>query len=141
MPNNDVIGANIAMLRQARGLSQEALAERMTALGFDFVQQQVTNLERGKRALQLVEAAPLARALGVTLEQLLSVPEGIVEALEEMRAAKAPLDEVNAQLQALERQRRELRERRSALEQEYKAAQARYREVLDAAMNAETEDG
>ena len=61
------LGGNIARLRRAAGMSQEELAAR-AGLSQSFV----SNLERGRRRSAQAEAVQaLARALGVTVEELL----------------------------------------------------------------------
>lgn len=64
------LGATMRRLRQARGLSQEALADRAeldrTFIGF---------LERGKRRATLESAEAIARGLGLSLAELIAESE------------------------------------------------------------------
>ncbi|MEV6009603.1 helix-turn-helix transcriptional regulator [Streptomyces sp. NPDC051976] len=69
-------GANVARLRKARGLSQTALARRA-----DVSLSLLTKIETGQRALTQGTAATLARAMGVTLDELL----GVARAADETR--------------------------------------------------------
>lgn len=73
MENNDeTVGRNLRRLREARGLSQAELAQALTDAGLPgFHPQTITKIEKGVRAVKLVEGVPLARILGVEPEALL----------------------------------------------------------------------
>jgi len=58
-------GRRLRELRQARGLSQEALA-----LEADLDRTYVSGIERGKRNISLRNIEVLARTLGITLSEL-----------------------------------------------------------------------
>lgn len=58
-------GNHVRELRQARGLSQEALAERC-----DLDRTYISGIERGKRNVSLENLYALARALDVSLARL-----------------------------------------------------------------------
>jgi transcriptional regulator with XRE-family HTH domain len=60
------LGGRIAELRKARGLTQAQLADRL-----DVGQQQVASFEAGRRRVPVSQLAPLADALGVSIEELL----------------------------------------------------------------------
>jgi len=60
------LGARIAELRKARGLTQAQLAERL-----DVGQQHVASFEVGRRRVPVSQLSPLADALGVSIEELL----------------------------------------------------------------------
>ena len=55
-----LVGRNLARIRTAKGLTQEALAERS-----GFSQQYLSGLERGRRNPTVVTLYELAQALGV----------------------------------------------------------------------------
>jgi transcriptional regulator with XRE-family HTH domain len=65
-----LVGRNAARIRTAKGLTQEALAERS-----GFSQQYLSGLERGRRNPTIVTLYELAQALGVDYLDLLR-PEG-----------------------------------------------------------------
>lgn len=65
-----LVGRNLARIRIAKGLTQEALAERS-----GFSQQYLSGLERGRRNPTIVTIYELSRALGVGYLDLLQ-PEG-----------------------------------------------------------------
>lgn len=65
-----LVGGNLARIRTAKGLTQEALAERS-----GFSQQYLSGLERGRRNPTIVTLYELAQALGVDYLDLLR-PEG-----------------------------------------------------------------
>lgn len=62
-----LVGENVKRLRAAKGLTQEAFAERS-----GFSQQYVSDLERGRRNPTVVSLFELAQALGVTPAELLT---------------------------------------------------------------------
>lgn len=62
---DDNLAANLRLRREAAGLSQEELAERMTERGFGFSQATVWKIEQGKRPVKLSEAVALGDALGM----------------------------------------------------------------------------
>ena len=83
------IGRRIRQLRVDRGLTLDALA---TAIGR--APSQVSVIENGKRELKLVELQKLARALDVTLDELLSAEPPSKRAALEIaleRAQRGPL--------------------------------------------------
>ena len=68
-----VLGRNVARLRAARGWSQSELARRSGAS-----QNFISALEGGARQSARVETVQaLARALGVTVDELVREPEGV----------------------------------------------------------------
>jgi transcriptional regulator with XRE-family HTH domain len=67
---------NVRTHREARGISQEELAQRMTERGFGFSQATVWKIEQGKRPVKIDEAAALADALGlITWSSLFASPQ------------------------------------------------------------------
>lgn len=77
------------LAQRARGLrvkaqmTQQQVAEQMTARGFSMVQSAIANIEGGRRPVRVNEAAALADVLGVDLEDLLVMPDpdGVYERL------------------------------------------------------------
>lgn len=59
------LAANLRLWREARTLSQEELAGRMSERGFGFTQSTVWKIEQGRRPVKLAEAVALADALGL----------------------------------------------------------------------------
>jgi transcriptional regulator with XRE-family HTH domain len=56
-----LVGRNVRRIREAKGLTQEAFAERS-----GFSQQYISDLERGRRNPTIVTLYELAQALGVS---------------------------------------------------------------------------
>ena len=69
---SEVFGARLREIRTSRGLTQEALAEIVTAQGRPMNKAAVLRIERGERGLALDEALALAWALQVAPAHLLS---------------------------------------------------------------------
>jgi transcriptional regulator with XRE-family HTH domain len=61
-----LVGRNLARIRTAKGLTQEALAERS-----GFSQQYLSGLERGRRNPTIVTIYELAQALGINYLDML----------------------------------------------------------------------
>lgn len=68
------VGRRMRFLRNSRGLSQTALADRMTSLGVKVDGSAVTRMERGTRTITVNEAVTIAEALDVSLTLLLRAP-------------------------------------------------------------------
>lgn len=66
-----VLAANIRRGRGARALGQSDVAERMGALGFGWVRQTVSEIERGRRAVTVPELVALAMALSTSVVALM----------------------------------------------------------------------
>lgn len=67
----DVAGRELRRLRIARGWSQEDVARRMSAYGYDWHQTMVAKTEAAQRPLRLNEAVDLCRLFGVPADALL----------------------------------------------------------------------
>ena len=65
-PIYQAIGARIAMVRSALGLTQEDLAKK---IGFE--RTSVVNIEAGRQRILLHTAAEIAAALGMTIKHLM----------------------------------------------------------------------
>lgn len=89
-----VIGHNIARYRQGVGLTQDELARRLSAIGFDLSQRKMARTEAGERPIPLSEIALFAAAFKTSLEALLA-GDGDVELVEDfivsMAAVRAAL--------------------------------------------------
>ena len=68
---------NIIACRARRRLSQRSLAERMTALGFEWRQQTVASIESGGRRVFVGELLGLACALSTSFASLLEAPPDV----------------------------------------------------------------
>ena len=64
------VGANIAEIREASGLSQTALALKLAKAGLRMSQQTITKIENGSRPLRLSEARAMAEALDCDVDVL-----------------------------------------------------------------------
>ena len=68
---DELIGANLALLREAKGYRQSDLAERLQELGLSQMHQNtISRIEKGERPLRLSEAEDIAKALGMPLWNL-----------------------------------------------------------------------
>jgi transcriptional regulator with XRE-family HTH domain len=104
----EVFIAQMKHRRSVLNLSQGELSDRVSALGGHMYQQTIAKLEAGQRSLKLSEADVLARALGTTVQEMLSSVYGdpswarlhvsrdmdelereVAESLEMLRAAEA----------------------------------------------------
>ncbi|GGQ20704.1 MULTISPECIES: helix-turn-helix domain-containing protein [Streptosporangium] len=80
MKIEEVIGANVAFLREDRGMSQAQLGEALGSyLGKPWSRQAVSAAEKGRRAFTAAELVSLALALGTSLPGLLLPMEEIPE--------------------------------------------------------------
>lgn len=69
-PKGNFIGPTISRLRNARGLSQAALAAKCQRLGFDISREVLARIEGRVRFVTDAEIVFLARALGVEIHDL-----------------------------------------------------------------------
>lgn len=72
---NNICGYQIAKYRKALGKSQRQLAEALQLLGLDVDKNAVQRIEAGKRFVTDIELVHLAKALGLSFEQLLDQTE------------------------------------------------------------------
>jgi transcriptional regulator with XRE-family HTH domain len=76
----DVLARNFRAARAASGLSQEAVAARMRALGFTSWRYQTVGVaESGDRALKAEEVPALAEVLETTIFTLMKPPDDLAE--------------------------------------------------------------
>ena len=66
-----LVGRQVRLLRQGRGWSQQEVAEKMQAYGYQWSQATVTRLESASRPIRINELADLARLFGVPPTQFL----------------------------------------------------------------------
>lgn len=86
---NQRVGARVAQLRIAAGLSQRELAEQISMrLGRDFATVTATRLEGGKRPITVDELVATAQVLGVSTHDLLSDDDLAAGAVEVLNAAR-----------------------------------------------------
>lgn len=70
--NKNVICKNLRRFRKMRGLTQDQLAARMQVMNVNLTQELISRIERNDRIVTDYELACFCRALGVTLEEMLS---------------------------------------------------------------------
>lgn len=70
--NKNVICKNLRRFRKMRGLTQDQLAARMQVMNVNLTQELISRIERNGRIVTDYELACFCRALGVTLEEMLS---------------------------------------------------------------------
>lgn len=91
------IAANVRTWRDARGISQEDLAERMTALGFGFTQATVWKIESGQRRVQGGELLALADTLELmSVSYLAQEPDSARHTTQLTRAGEKAYDAYGA---------------------------------------------
>ncbi|MEU1445492.1 helix-turn-helix domain-containing protein [Streptomyces mirabilis] len=73
-PVGDQLRTNLVRIRQSRSLSTTALALKMAALGRPMHATGVTKIEKGDRRVDVDDLAVLAKALHVSVTQLLEPP-------------------------------------------------------------------
>ena len=70
-PEAVIVGKRLRLVRDARGLSQEALADAVTSQGGRLTSKYVSDLERGLKAPTLTMVLKLRKALGTSVADLL----------------------------------------------------------------------
>ncbi len=97
-----LVGRQVRLLRQGRGWSQQDVAEKMQAYGYQWSQATVTRLESASRPIRVNELADLARLFGVSATQFL-----------DSRARDLAWDDLDAlerEIEELTAERREIQE-------------------------------
>ena len=69
--SKNIIGPRVRLLRQNRGLTQKALAEKLQLEGYDMTDLTVLRIENGTRFVADYEVKALSRVLGVSCGELL----------------------------------------------------------------------
>ena len=94
-------GRALRQLRTARGWSQEEVARRMKAYGYDFHQTMVAKIEAAQRPIRVRELADFAALYGVEVHELIYPPAGsLKEAAKEIAALRGQLQEATARAEA-----------------------------------------
>ena len=92
------VGLQVRGLRQAAGLSQQFIAQEMTARGFGWRQTTVSKTEAADRPLRVDEAAALADLLDVPLSTLFSEDDARTPTWDELRRMKATIAKIDRHL-------------------------------------------
>ncbi|MET9479844.1 helix-turn-helix transcriptional regulator [Streptomyces sp. NPDC006638] len=130
-PAEEVFIAQMKHRRAVLGLTQTELAERVAAVGGSMYQQTIAKLESGHRGLKLSEADFLAKALGSTVQEMLSLTyEGPSKLRHHDSRNVAELQKESnrllAELHQAEQAERDAEERRAAAEAAVTAASREY---------------
>ena len=106
------VGLRVRALREARGLSQQQLGQKLAALGYPMEQPTVYKLEKGTRPIRVNEIEAVATIFGVDIAELLTpwVDEDHHVARLNLAKAKSRLDEANKRLESAEAQAAEAQE-------------------------------
>ena len=70
--NKNVISKRVRYFRNLRKITQEQLVARLQVLNINIDQQGISSIENNSRIVTDYELARLCRALGVTVEEMLS---------------------------------------------------------------------
>ena len=90
----NIVGPQVAKLRLAAGLGQDALAGRCSRLGFHISRSTVSHIETGFRGVSDLEMVILARALRTSLDSL--VPARLPRWAKDQRSPKLSEDKGDA---------------------------------------------
>ncbi|MBQ2699553.1 MAG: helix-turn-helix transcriptional regulator [Clostridia bacterium] len=71
----NIVGEKITLLRKQKGLKQKELAARLQSMGMDISESSLSRLECQERLVQDFELPILAKALGITVAELLQEDE------------------------------------------------------------------
>ena len=117
-----LFGSRVKAMRQARGLSQEDLAERLTAAGYPMTQTVVSKLESAVRPTSVGEVAAIAAEFDIPVTDLFATSDG-----ERLRLELAGLAST---LDAIRDEKVRLQARLAALDGQYIAIKADHRELV-----------
>ena len=97
----DDLAAKVLAARQALGLTQEALCERLNQRGLGWAQQTLWKVENCRRSIKATELYVLADSLGVDVRDFASPSDDFRRAtlLARMRAAEAALEAATLECQ------------------------------------------
>ena len=76
---NNITGKRLAQLRIERKLSQRKLAIKMQLLGFDVDHYFIRRVENGERFVTDIDLVIFARALNVSIADILSADDALLE--------------------------------------------------------------
>lgn len=71
--SNNICGNNIAKYRKALKLSQREFADRLQLLGLDIEKNAIQRMESGQRFITDIELVYLAKALDISLNELIDI--------------------------------------------------------------------
>jgi transcriptional regulator with XRE-family HTH domain len=135
-------GQALRRLRLARNWSQEEVAVRMTAYGYDFHQTMIAKIEAAQRPLRVRELADFAALYGVEVQDLVYPPtRSLPEIDQEIAEVTARLATVQAQAAGASHQLRDARAAMDAAQAAFhtSAAEAAVMEGRLAALRADRE--
>lgn len=92
------VGRIVSRLRDERGWSQTALAERLANHGFELHQSTVAKLEAGKRPIRVNELVALASVFNVAVADLLPIEPGMTLNQDELAVKAREIAQVQAEL-------------------------------------------
>lgn len=98
-------GRALRRLRLSRNWSQEEVAGRMKAYGYDFHQTMIAKIEAAQRPLRVRELAHFAALYGVEVQQLIHPPTGSLSEIEQ-KIAEAEAEQARATERSLVARRR-----------------------------------
>lgn len=73
--NKNICGANIERIRKTQGMKQLMLVSKMQLLGVDIDPSSLSKLEGQVRIATDIELKAISRILGVSMEELVAVPD------------------------------------------------------------------
>ncbi len=114
-----LVGREVRTLRQGRGWSQQEIADKMRAYGYEWSQATVTRLESATRPIRVNELADLAMLFGVPVVQFLD-PRVQVSAWDDLDALEREIE----RLAATQRRIREQLDHQKALADEAERGRA-----------------
>jgi transcriptional regulator with XRE-family HTH domain len=137
-------GARVRELRAVRKWTQEALAERMTAMGLPMHQTTVAKLESGSRPTSVAEVASLAAIFGVDMSELFAQRSAVLpyeaRAAEHLRRIERYADAVAAARDNLREAQMNLETWLSGAQDEGWTPSERALALMNAAMDTTPED-
>jgi transcriptional regulator with XRE-family HTH domain len=103
------VGANLALLRKTKGLSQADLAMLLEQHGLPFQQQTILKIEKGARPLKLEEALTVAGVLAVDMSALTQTygDEAIAAAASKIMGMSGTIARTKKGLEELQEKRRQ----------------------------------
>ena len=85
---------NLRRLRTAQGLTLGQVSEMLERSGWRLTIQQLHMIEKGKRRMDIADAAAIADVLGVHLGRLVASPDADLDDVRRLQAMKKGLDEL-----------------------------------------------
>lgn len=119
-----MFGVRVKDLRQAKGLTQEELAARMTASGYPMHQTTVAKMEGGGRPTSVGEMAVLAAIFEMAIPDLFQDTDDARDRME-LAAAERMIDAIQLDIDKLDERRAGLVAQLHAAQQLYKSLAAK----------------